>query len=98
MNSGRKPGPGRRGLVGRVIERRRAESSARAEGGQPPADDRLAELEARVDHLESLIEGLQDALHRDHTRLERDVEQLQHDTTAEEITRKLAEHARDQGL
>ena len=98
-------GRSRRGLLARVIERRRREKGP--DGGRAgpqdstdtaPRDERIAALESRLDHLESLVEGLQDAVHRDVMRHDRELRELEQKTEASEIARSLAEHDRRHGF
>ncbi len=97
MRRERVTGRARRGLLARVIERRRLEAPDPAE--QRGSDEgRIEALERRVAHLESLIEGLQDAVHRDSVRHDDEVRELQRKTDPGEMSRSLAEHAREQGL
>ena len=104
MRENRRIGRGRLGLFARVLERRRLEATAEdapnaaeVEAGIPEAD-RIAALESRLDHLEALIEGLQDAMHRGAVRREREIQDLEQKTTPDQMSRSLAEHARQHGL
>ncbi len=72
----------------------RAQGPAGARG----QDERLARLEARVDHLESLVEGVQDALHRERVRQDEGIAELDRRTQPDAMTRSLAKHARETGI
>ena len=107
MPENRRIGRSRRGLLARVIERRRLENApaadergtgVRSQGDAREPDERIAALESRLNHLEALVEGLQDAVHRDSTRYEHEIRELEQKIAPAEMSRSLAEHDRRHGL
>jgi hypothetical protein len=102
MPESRRISRGRRGLLARVLERRRLEATpspaedpttteVEADGRQV---DRIAALESRLDNLESLIEGLQETVHRDAVRREREIQELEQKIARARMSRSLAEDGR----
>lgn len=61
-------------------------------------EQRIATLEARLEHLEAALEGLQDAVHRQALAGDQRMDELHRRTEPERIARELSEDARKRGL
>ena len=89
-------------LFEQVLGRRRTPPPAEAPApeAQPAgsAEERIARLEARIDHLERLLEGLQDSVHREGARREDAIETLNRRTDPAAMARELSRYEREHGL
>ena len=61
-------------------------------------EDRVAKLEARIEHLEAALEGLQDAVYRQAQLGEEKLEELRRRMEPEHLAIELAQDARKRGL
>jgi len=62
------------------------------------SDQRLATLEARVEHLEEALEGLQDAVYRQAVLEEEKLGEVRRQIAPEQMARELSRDARRRGL
>jgi hypothetical protein len=89
------------GLIARIRHLRRvatAEGTPARQSAFEPQDDRVHELETRIEHLEQLVEGLQNSVHRESTRHGKLIAELQAQIQPGAMGSALAEDARSRGL
>ena len=79
----------------------RSRSGGRRSGDRSPEagwKQRVATLEARVQHLEAELEGLQDAVYRRAVLEDEHIDELRTRTAPEQLARDLSQDARKRGL
>jgi hypothetical protein len=88
-------------ITQRVSRLWRSRSGGRRTGDRPFEvgwKQRVATLEARMQHLESELEGLQDAVYRRAVLEDERIDELRTRTAPEQLARDLSEDARKRGL
>jgi hypothetical protein len=81
--------------------RRRREGGARQSSPRSPDvtwEQRVKQLETRLQHLEAELEGLQDAVYRRAILEDEHIEELRRRTAPEQLARDLSHDARKRGL
>jgi hypothetical protein len=89
------------GLVARIRQIRRADTSSNGRAGRSATDQDQAglhALEARIAYLEQLVQGLQDSVHRESRRQDKRIAELEARIQPASLVKALSEDARERGL